>query len=71
MKVGDLVKHTPKNDTMIGKLFPNSDFEIGLIVDGVQTNTEQHFWIIAGSKKGWYKETELTLTGGISGPDLS
>ncbi|MBC8408844.1 MAG: hypothetical protein H8E12_09020 [Rhodobacteraceae bacterium] len=71
MKIGNLVKHTPKNDPGIGRMFPNSDFEIGLIIDGAQTNTEQHFWVIAGSKKGWYKESELTLIGDISGSNLS
>ena len=61
MKIGDLVKHTPLNDEKIGKLFPKPNFEYGLIVDEVQTNTEHRFWIIAGNKKGWYREAELTL----------
>jgi hypothetical protein len=61
MKVGDLVKHTPETDSWLSKLFIEPDFKSGLIIEEAQTNTEQHFWIVFGTKKGWYIESELTL----------
>ena len=63
LKLGDLVKHAPENDPKLSGIFTRPDFESGLIVEETQTNTEQHFWIVFGTKKGWYRKSELMPMG--------
>lgn len=62
MKVGNLVKHSPERVTFMAEFSIKSDFNSGLIIESAQTiQAGQHFWIVFGTKKGWYRESELTL----------
>lgn len=57
LKIGDLVRHTPWKDDKSRWL--NQEFDMGLIIEMREVQTETHFLIAYSNKMSWYRKTEI------------